>query len=257
VPIFIAFLVWLWRQGVASGTPRAWTIFWALAPVSLIGLLLAFYNYARFDNPFDFGTKYQLAGVYMSKTAPTHLADLPQSLWFYFLWPPHYSWQFPFIRALPLGRIERPDQSYSLESVTGLFVGAPVSLFILGLPFLLRKAIGSANYPLTSITVFLSLATLLILSSILTVPCPTMRYLVDFGPTFILLACMVVCYFYAWVSRQQLALRWLLQGLLLAVFFVGWVNGLFLSFTGYYDFLRIGAPETYAALERFFSPLEW
>src|SRR5580658_3332676 len=74
VLMFVGYLAWLWWQKMAAREPRPWTIFWALVPVGVIGLLLAWYNYARFDSPFEFGQRYQLAGIKMSEAAPTHLA---------------------------------------------------------------------------------------------------------------------------------------------------------------------------------------
>ena len=254
--MFVGYLVWLWWQKRAAREPRPWTIFWALAPVAVIGLMLAWYNYARFDNPFEFGQRYQLAGVKMSEAAPTHLADLPYSLWYYFLSPPHFSCDFPFIRALPVGRIERPDHSYALESVTGLFISAPVSLLVLALPLLWFKYTGPENRPLLLITASLLLASFVIFLSILPVPCPTMRYFVDFCPGLIVLGCLMACYFYKTVRKQTAPIRWLAGIGLFLLLMSGCVTGLFLSFTGYYNYLQTGSPDTYAAVAQFFNPLE-
>jgi 4-amino-4-deoxy-L-arabinose transferase-like glycosyltransferase len=257
VLIFIGLLVWLWRLRVVAEEARAWLVFAALAPVSLIGLLLAWYNYARFGSPFEFGTTYQLAGDYVRKVPPTHVADLPYSLGYYFFWPPHYGSHFPFIHALPYERITRPDKMYALEPITGLFVGAPIGVLALAWPLLLRKFRRAKNQPLILFAGFIFLASLAVFLPIfLAIPCPTMRYLVDFGPGLILLGCLMGCYFHHSLKAKSKRLRWLYAVGLFTVLMAGCVTGFFLSFTGYYDYLKIGSPDTYAALQSFFHPLE-
>ena len=81
----------------------------------LIGLGLMLYNALRFDNPFEFGWRYQLAG---DRQLTAQLFSL-RYLWFnfrvYFLEPARWSSRFPFVHDItvpPLpaghGRVEHP-----------------------------------------------------------------------------------------------------------------------------------------------------
>jgi hypothetical protein len=83
----------------------------------------------------------------------------------------------------------------------------------------------------------------------------TMRYEVDFAPTTVFLSCVMLCYLHSLPLRVKIG-RWALNGLFVLILLIGIWNNLCLSFTGYYDFLRYGSPETYAAVAQFFHPVE-
>jgi hypothetical protein len=230
--------------------------FLALAPIGLIGLLLAWYNYSRFGTPFESGQRYQLAAEEFGMFPYLRIEDIPYNIWFYFFAPPHLSWQFPFLDARPYLWFPAPNYHYHLEKIAGLFVISPASLFALTLPVLLRKAGDSADRSLVLSLVFIAGASIVTLVPILLICGATMRYDVDFAPGFVFVGCVMLCHFYVSASQKKHIARWLSPWLLLLLLFLGCWNGLFLSFTGYYDFLRIGSPATYAALKQFFYPLE-
>ena len=72
------------------------TLLAATVPILLIGFGLMLYNDLRFDNPFEFGLRYQLNGLRLI----TRQYLSPRFLWInfrvYFLEPAHWSVRFPF-----------------------------------------------------------------------------------------------------------------------------------------------------------------
>ncbi len=89
VPVALA-----WRERRSIGV----LLLAAIGPIFLIGLGLMLYNYQRFDNPFEFGLRYQLNGQ-----VTRHFFNL-NDLWFnfrvYFLGVPRWNRQFPFVQAM-------------------------------------------------------------------------------------------------------------------------------------------------------------
>ena len=77
-----------------------------LAPLALMGLALAGYNYIRFDNPLEMGYKYQLAQPgqtyqpYYDHAYSTEYAA--SNFYSYLLYPVHYRPSFPFVVSIPL-----------------------------------------------------------------------------------------------------------------------------------------------------------
>lgn len=75
------------------GAARPWrSIAWFGAPVVAACLSLAAYNYARFESPLEFGTKYQL-GIYNAPTVKLLGAEfVPRSSYLIFLQKPRFRW---------------------------------------------------------------------------------------------------------------------------------------------------------------------
>src|SRR5207244_3212010 len=85
----------------------------ATGPIVLIGLGLLLYNYLRFDNPLEFGQRYQLAPD--RQDALQHFSL--HYLWFnfrvYFLEPASWSTRFPFVHEIavsPLSTNHKADE---------------------------------------------------------------------------------------------------------------------------------------------------
>ncbi|HUI05404.1 MAG TPA: tetratricopeptide repeat protein [Verrucomicrobiae bacterium] len=100
-----------WRQ-----RRRVWPlVITAVVPIAAIGVGLMLYNFLRFDNPFEFGVRYQLGG---DRQVSQKLFGL-HYFWFnfrvFFLEPARWSSRFPFVRnsavpPMPVGhgRVEAP-----------------------------------------------------------------------------------------------------------------------------------------------------
>ena len=72
----------------------------ATGPLVLIGLGLMLYNALRFENPFEFGWHYQLAGSRQDTVQPFSLHYLWFTFRVYFLEPAPWSSRFPFVHEI-------------------------------------------------------------------------------------------------------------------------------------------------------------
>jgi hypothetical protein len=145
VPIaFMIVLTWLyiaWKDRPSRATISLARSTLALAvPLATCGVILAWYNWARFDSIFEFGLYYQLAAFNLQANYDILFSRIyiVQNLYNYFLNPFELTGHFPFFNALPgtekpvLASFELPN----LYAVEGRFGGALVST-----PFLLFSLI--------------------------------------------------------------------------------------------------------------------
>jgi hypothetical protein len=112
-------------------------------PFGVCALLLGAYNFARFDDPFQYGAIYQINGV---ATYTAHFGEfgfLAPGLWAYLIAPPRLTALFPFLL------INYPQVSYPLslpahyisvsEETGGLLSMAPIAIFLVALPAIRRR----------------------------------------------------------------------------------------------------------------------
>lgn len=158
----------------------------AIVPVTLIVMGLMFYNFLRFDSPFEFGSHYQLQGGFDPGTI--HQFD-PRYFWdnlhFYFWQPVQVSRYFPFLQSFvfpwPLP-VENSGKYYGGILWLGL-----VAWMALALP-LLWKAVRYEK--LSRVRWFVGALVLLFLTCAVTLCCfylSSTRYSLDFAPALILL----------------------------------------------------------------------
>lgn len=116
VGVFSLFVIWqLYREsrteqgGIRRAVRRA-ALF--LAPILIMAMALAGYNFARFGNPLDIGYRYQLAKPGMSyKEYYAHAYSpmyVPANLYAYVLYPLHFRAEFPFMMSIPITPEEYP-----------------------------------------------------------------------------------------------------------------------------------------------------
>jgi hypothetical protein len=112
----------------------------ALIPLVVIGAIAAWYNWARFGNPFELGVTYQLSGFDLRKYAVCSLCNIPELLrWFnsmlhYVFWSPTIFSTFPFVDLSPI----HLDPAVSYPGREGMGGIAPlVPLAMLGTLFAL------------------------------------------------------------------------------------------------------------------------
>jgi hypothetical protein len=126
-------------------------------PLLLCGVLLAWYNWARFDSIFEFGLYYQLAAFNLQANYSILFSRvyLIQNIYNYFLNPFGVTWSFPFVH--PLAGTEKPVLTSvalpNLYAVEGKFPGAFVST-----PFLLFSLVPPVMLVTTSVRRFWSQA---------------------------------------------------------------------------------------------------
>ncbi len=166
---------------------QTWSVLTAATgPIILIGLGLMLYNALRFDNPFEFGWRYQLAG---ERQIARQLFSL-RYLWFnfrvYFLEPAHWSGRFPFIHDITVPPL--PVGHGGVEHPFGVLTNIPLVWLALAVPLAWRGRPADARSALcgfaAAVAVFFGISTLTL--SLFFAACT--RYEVDFLPALVLLA---------------------------------------------------------------------
>jgi hypothetical protein len=164
------------RESRPSST--AWLWIAAVAPAVLVCAGIGLYNYARFANPLEFGTTYQLSAMDMRRTRLFALSNVGQSLREYLFNGVHRYAYYPFVN-------QETD-------VFGVIPWSPFSLLALGLPFaaLLRRTRDNVWFPALG---FLAAASLCNFAALLPLPFANERYEIDFLPSVTLVALLVAC----------------------------------------------------------------
>ena len=184
VPVFIA---------LRSTQPRRGLLLALATPVCVCFLLIAAYNYARYGDPLEIGTRFQLNGAYHVQLA--ELGYVPIGMWSYLLTPPRIGVLFPFIS------IANPALAYPLslpahyaripEETGGLLPMTPIAILLAALPLIWRRRqtfLGSLG-PFILSLVGVGLGIMLILSYELFTT--TERYEADYTTLFVFAALLV------------------------------------------------------------------
>jgi hypothetical protein len=111
-------------------------------PVGVCFVLLATYNQARYGNPLEVGTHYQINnGNYHAHWA--EVSYIPLGVWSYLVTPPRLSVLFPFLSIIA------PQRSYPLnlpafyarfsEPTGGSLAMTPIVIFLVALPWTWRR----------------------------------------------------------------------------------------------------------------------
>lgn len=217
-----------------------------------ICLAVGVYNFERFDNPFEFGFRYQLSGPGQNRIdlAPRNLA--PGAFYMLFC-PPDFSPVFPWVRMV----LRHPDalggpipSDYFAEATAGALWIAP---FLIGAAFLARrrrKAEDDAQASVVLRTVSVSAAMLVLF--LISTHLATQRYEVDFLPLAVLAAL-------AHFAIRQARLAGFARAAITALFAVAvaysMVVNLALGFAGPYDEMLNNRPAGYVRIARWFSPI--
>ncbi|HXC01913.1 MAG TPA: tetratricopeptide repeat protein [Opitutaceae bacterium] len=159
----------------------------AVVPISLIGSGLMFYNYLRFDSPFDFGMSYALAGV--RERALPHMFSL-QYFWFnfrvYFLQPLHWHGSFPFVDDITVP--PAPAGQLGVANPFGVLTNLPLVWIAAAAPLAWQ---GRTPGEPSALRLFIAALAMLFGIFALTICLYTyadLRYQVDFVPVLVLLA---------------------------------------------------------------------
>ena len=221
----------------------------ATVPFIAGGLLLAWYNYARFDSPFEFGYHYQLAGIKTDEHSFLQAGRFPLGLYFYLFSPPTLSSAFPFIHLAPGAAFRIPaDYSARLEPVAGILWFTPL-LILLPAPWFWKQKLQ---------TPFLKKWVVVLVVSAIAVLCldgsigATMRYEADVTGLVFLAASLVS----AWLLLcGPPRVRSLAPGILVTAVSLGICLNFAIGITGCYDLLKKLEPGQYRAIESFFYPV--
>jgi hypothetical protein len=159
----------------------------ATVPIALIGLGLMLYNALRFNSLFEFGWRYQLAGIHQDTGQPFHLRYLWFNFRVYFFEPARWSGQFPFVHdimmpPLPAGHVADVGHAF------GVLTNVPLVWLALAVPLGWRGRSAEARYVLYG---FLAAVAALFVIAALTLGLLVFaqgRYEVEFLPALVLLA---------------------------------------------------------------------
>ncbi|HYO83363.1 MAG TPA: hypothetical protein VES20_18305, partial [Bryobacteraceae bacterium] len=214
-------------------------------PVALSALAILSYNYARFQDPLEFGIRYQLVLEKHLQHLPLSAANLYPGLFYMLFCPPSLSPVFPFVH-LPMRlppTVEALPLRYFLEPTAGALLIAPV---ILGVVFTLRRAHRSC---VLSAATAAALTAVLALLFVAALGVTTQRYQLDFVPLLAIAALI------AMVAGIAVSDRWR-RGLTVALIIAGsWsiFTNAALGITGPYDDVLQRRPESWLRVARAFS----
>lgn len=183
VPVALA-----WRRPAPGGSRRLpWGLLAAaVLPLVLCGLGLMLYNELRFDSPFEFGQRYQLAGD--RQDAARYFSR--HYLWFnfrvYFLEPVRWSRLLPFVGAIAAPPL--PPGHAPVDDPFGVLANIPILWLALAAPLAWRARVAEARTALRGFVVAIAL----LLGASAVVLClfygNCSRYEVEFLPALTLLA---------------------------------------------------------------------
>ena len=188
-----------WREGSPRGAGpdltshvsrftfhRIWVpLLAATGPITCIGLGLLLYNTLRFDNPLEFGLRYQLASNdnRVECWSPHFLGF---NLWAYFLGPARWGAQFPFVHDIKLPPL--PAGHGVNEHPFGVLTNIPLVWLALAAPLAWRGRPAEARRLLCG---FVAAVALLFATRVLTLGffrSAHTRYEWEFCPVLVLLA---------------------------------------------------------------------
>lgn len=180
--------VWYhWRSDGRSGVP--WRLMGAVVvPFGAMVAVIMAYNYARFDNPLEFGHNYQLSVAYESKVRQFSPAYFFYNLRLYYFLPARWSWQFPFAAPTPTPMSEWPAGYYTVDDVFGLFPVFPFACLSLVAPFALTCRAPSDRRQMAAVLAIAGALWIGIGGVMLFFVAAVARYMIDFVPAVALLA---------------------------------------------------------------------
>jgi len=209
-----------------------------------VGAAIALYNYARFDNPFEFGLRYLLTGPNQNRIRLT-AENAVTGLYYFLFCDPDFGPVFPWIRLpfrYPFGLEEQPfPEQYFYEPTAGALWIAP---FLAGAAVIFFRR-GLAP-PVRLILWILLLSSAAIVLFLAATGFTTQRYEVDFIPMAALAA----------VAGLGTVRRPVFQAVVAGAIVYSAVANLALGIAGPYDEMLKNKPATYVRLAGWFSPIE-
>jgi len=203
--ILLVLVAQAWRERRRVGVP----LMAATGPIILIGLGLMLYNGLRFDNPFEFGQRYQLGS---ERQVMLQFFNL-RYLWFnfrvYFLEPARWSSPFPFVHQITV--LPPPSGYFGLQDPFGVLTNIPLVWLAAAVPLAWRSRSGQAG---SILRWFVTTVCLLFGMCALTLGLycsAAFRYEVDFLPALVLLAVVGILGFERALADRPLwrrAVRW-------------------------------------------------
>jgi hypothetical protein len=191
-----------------------------IAGMALCGVFLAWYNYARFGNPMEFGVTYQLGALSFAPGETSTLSFNPiaglRALDKFLFLLPQVDTIPPFFHTVFINPLQgRPGTPLWTEDMVGLFPVAPIALLGYFMPLLCaRRWIGNQLLDGTSrwLLYCIYCAGGMVCAAVCGFGWAFGRYLVDFAPLFILLGVSVAVILWQTLSAgpKRYAAAWIL-----------------------------------------------
>ncbi|MBI5424409.1 MAG: hypothetical protein HZA32_09970 [Opitutae bacterium] len=240
--------LYAWRRDRADWVGVRRLVLAAVLPVTVAGLALLSYNWLRFENPLEFGQRYQLAGV--DNTQVTFFGG--NFFWYHlrlYLWEPVRWFQyFPFVRGIEIP--PPPAGQLGVESMFGLLTNTSFVWLALLAPWLGDRGEARASWRwfVFAAGVYSAIAG----ATVMMFGGACNRYFVDFVPPLVLLAAAGALAIDHSLSRAARAWRWLGRAVWVAatVFSAAFI---FFSSCEHLGLLRLRDPLSYESLARFFN----
>ncbi len=235
----VVVVAWLWRD---SGS-RQKLLVAGFGPVVALGVALAWYNWARFDNPFEFGLHFQL-GSNANGFAFT-LESLWRNLRVYYFTPPDTGYFFPFFAPGPKPAGSNPEEAH------GMFLFLPLFVLLAGAG---ARALWQRKLPARLAIVGVAAALWAGVSFLIVASAPNHsdRYALDFHPAAAALALLGAL---ASSTAGVPLARWLGRAALAWMGLVS-LHGVMTSLQ-IHGYLRDSNPATYAAVGRACDRVAW
>ena len=183
-----------WRSALCAGVPLA-----------AIGLLMAGHNYARFDDPLQFGQAYQLSLDYESKMAHFRASHVPFNVWRYFFSAAQWSPYFPFIHPAELP--PKPPGFGGHDDVYGVLRNLPFGWLALLAPLALWRRESAERRLLGAWLASVAMLFAAMAGTLIFFFGSLARYQSDFTPALMILAVVGLLAMERWV-RTRRALAW-------------------------------------------------
>jgi hypothetical protein len=190
--------VLLWDKIASRGRHAGLPLLAIIIPFAIVGSILAWYNYARFDSPFEFGISYMISNVNLTALDKINLIGkihyATRMCLLTLFNPPDLDITFPFVHTkvshFKLGEISSFRHT---EVVIGIFC-FPIMWFLFGLKknYILKKFIFAG--------IFISLFSVLVPASM---GAYAWRYTMDFS--WIMAIAALICIFQ--LQEKKLAMR--------------------------------------------------
>jgi hypothetical protein len=209
--VALAIAIVIRRPTEEPGRGRIEQIAAIAVPYAVIGVLLALYNFVRFDAVTEFGAKYQLSGTDATKYAYYQLWYIPHGLYYYLLAPARFSHVYPYAFLLKNVPFVQSNDVYTHEPVAGVLTNMP--LIGLGLVFTATQVPRLARenrLALLAIVSAVFAGGLIVAGAAFTLRGATMRYTLDFSPL-LLIAVLLAWAFWSLRLNARGTRFWLLQ----------------------------------------------
>jgi hypothetical protein len=221
----------------------------AAVPLAIGGLAMAWYNYARFGSPFEFGYRYQLAGINNTKIQFFEAGRIPISLYYYLICPLKLSSVFPFVKVAPTAPFQLPPTYFGLESVAGALWLCPLLLVMVAAPWMWMRRREDPRPVRWVLALTVSAVAVLCVDGSLGA---TMRYVADASNLLFVAASLMTAWLLVSIPPRY---RTGASAAVVVLLAIGMIGNAAIGMTGYYNNFKEADPNHYRSIEAFFQPV--